>query len=139
MRSYPANSPQAAGRLLALTIISDGNIAPSELSAMHKSRILEHVSLESHAFDALLHDLCDDLIATTRNGAVHLEPDMIDCLLDEIDAVDLRRTLLQAMWRLADADGWLADPEAVLLNRAAIVWGAESQFAARPRRAPTSG
>jgi hypothetical protein len=27
MRSYPANSPQA-GRLLALTIISDGKIAP---------------------------------------------------------------------------------------------------------------
>jgi hypothetical protein len=32
------------------------------------------------------------------------------------------------MWRLADADGWLADAEAVVLNRAAIRWGAEHGF-----------
>jgi uncharacterized tellurite resistance protein B-like protein len=132
MRSYPANSPQAAGRLLALTIISDGNVAPSELTAMHASRILEHVALEDHEFDAVLHDLCNDLVATARHGAVQIEADLIDCLLEEIDAADLRRKMLQAMWHLADADGWLADSEAVLLNRAAIVWGAESNFATRP-------
>ena len=32
MRSYPKNSPRAAGRLLALTMIVDGNVALSELN-----------------------------------------------------------------------------------------------------------
>jgi len=55
-----------------------------------------------------------------------------DALLDEIHDPALRRTLLRAMWQLADADGWLADAEAVLLNRAAIRWGAESNFTTVP-------
>jgi uncharacterized tellurite resistance protein B-like protein len=32
------------------------------------------------------------------------------------------------MWNIAEADGWLADGEAVLLSRASTVWGAETNF-----------
>jgi uncharacterized tellurite resistance protein B-like protein len=129
MRTYPTNSPEAAGRLLALIILSDGNVAPTELDALYGSRILEHVALEEHQFKEVLHDLCNDLLATTRHGMAQVDVELIDHLLGEIEAPDLRRKLLQAMWRIADADGWLADAEAVLLNRAAIAWGAETSFA----------
>ena len=40
------------------------------------------------------------------------------------------RALLQAMWKIADADDWLADGEAVLLARASAVWSAETNFRA---------
>jgi uncharacterized tellurite resistance protein B-like protein len=132
MRTYPTNSPLAAGRLLALTMIVDGNVAPSEMKTVYRSRILEHIALADDAFDTVLHDLCHDLLATAHHGAVQVDVDLIDALLDEIDAPSLRRNLLRAMWRLADADGWLADAEAVLLNRAAIRWGAESNFVTAP-------
>jgi hypothetical protein len=30
MRSYPRNSPEAAARVLALLLVADGNVCPSE-------------------------------------------------------------------------------------------------------------
>jgi uncharacterized tellurite resistance protein B-like protein len=128
MRSYPKNSPRAAGRLLALTMISDGNVALSEIRAVYRSRILEHIGLDDDEFDAVLHELCNDLLATAHHGTIQVDETLIDALLDEIEAPELRRNLLRTMWRLADADGWLADSEAIVLNRAAIRWGAESGF-----------
>lgn len=128
MRIYPTNSARAAGRILALTIICDGNVAPDELEAMYRSRILHYVSLGELEFREVLHELCDDLLATTRHGIVNLEPDLIDRLLQEIEDGDLRRKLLQAMWKIADADDWLSDGEAVLLSRASTAWAAETHF-----------
>ena len=135
MRPYVTNSPHAAGRLLALTMVVDGNLAESELSALRRSRILQHVELDQPAFQGLLHALCDDLLTcSVRAGQVQLDPALIDSLLREIDDPDLRRHLLQAMWSIADADGWLADGEAVLLARAAVMWAAETNFVNRPAR-----
>jgi uncharacterized tellurite resistance protein B-like protein len=128
MRSYPKNSPRAAGRVLALTMIVDGNVALSELKAVYRSRILEHIALDDDDFDAVLHALCDDLLVTAHHGAVQVDTATIDAFLDDVESPDLRRNLLGAMWRLVDADGWLADAEAVVLNRASIRWGAESGF-----------
>ncbi|MFM2118860.1 MAG: hypothetical protein RL722_328, partial [Pseudomonadota bacterium] len=34
MRHYPRNSPQAAARLVALTLVADGHLAPAELEAL---------------------------------------------------------------------------------------------------------
>ena len=133
MRPYITNSPHAAGRLLALTMVADGNLAESELSALHGSRILPHVELDQATFQQLLHELCEDLLTcAVRGGQVQLDPALIDSLLREIDDPDLRRHLMRAMWNIADADGWLADGEAVLLARAGVIWAAETNFVNRP-------
>ena len=130
MRTYELNSPQAAGRILALMMIVDGNLDGSELQALHGSKILDHIDLPPAAFQRLLQDLCDDMLTSTVHGAIQLGNGVIDSLLDEIDDPDLRRKLLQAMWKIADADDWLADGEAVLLARASAVWSAETNFRA---------
>jgi uncharacterized tellurite resistance protein B-like protein len=116
MRPYPVDSPNAAGRILALMMIVDGNLAGSELAALDRSKILDHIDLDQAEFQRLLQDLCEDLHISTSHGAVTLDNALIDSLLDEIADPDLRRTLLRAMWSIADADGWLADEEAVLLT-----------------------
>lgn len=132
MRSYPINSAQAAGRILALTIISDGNLGPDELDAMCRSRILQYVRLDEEEFSQVLEGLCNDLLATTRHGIARLEPSLIDPLLQEIEDANLRRRLLQAMWRIADADDWLSDGEAVMLSRACQTWAADTSFRQAP-------
>ena len=131
MRSYAHNSPHAAGRILALTMVVDGNLAPSELEALHRTRILEHVDLDAGQFQELLQELCDDLLTGASHGVVQLDTKLIDNVLGEIEDPDLRRTLLKAMWNIADADDWLADGEAVLLARAGALWGAETGFSTR--------
>lgn len=128
MRTYPINSSHAAGRILALTLISDGNLAPEELETLGRSRILDYVSLDELQFRQVLEDLCNDLVATSRHGIAQLEPSLIDALLGEIADGELRRKLLQVMWKIADADDWLSQGEAVLLSRATVAWQAETNF-----------
>jgi len=128
MRSYAINSPHAAGRILALTMIIDGNLTGSELAAMDRTKILRHIDLDYADFQHLLHDLCNDLLTSTSHGTVQLDNVLIDNLLGEIACPDLRRSLLRAMWSIADADDWLADAEAILLTRASHAWSAETNF-----------
>lgn len=135
MRSYPIDSAQAAGRILALSMVADGSLAETEIAALDRSRILEHLDLDQAQFQCLMQELCDDLLATASHGSVQLERDVIDSLLSEIQSPELRRKLLRAMWSVADADEWLADGEAVLLARASIVWAAESNFCSARQRA----
>ena len=56
MRSYPTDSPKAISRLLALTMIVDGHLAPSELKAMHRSGILQQVRIAEDDFDDVVRD-----------------------------------------------------------------------------------
>ena len=64
---------------------------------------------------------------SNKGGAWLLLPAGIS-LLEEITDPDLRRKLLQTMWKIADADDWLADGEAVLLARAGTAWSSETNF-----------
>ena len=146
MRSYSIDSPHAAGRILALTMIVDGNVDKSELVAMDHTNILEHIDLDRADFHRLLHDLCNDLLTPTSHGTIQLSNVLIDHLLAEIESPELRRKLLRAMWNIADADGWLADAEAILLTRASNAWSAETNFvrapvsiAAKPQAPPQPG
>lgn len=133
MRTYPPDSPHAAGRILALTMIVDGKLAVSELAALDSSKILDHIDLDLPGFQRMLQDLCDDLLSSRSADAVQLDDALIDRLLAEIAHPDLRRQLLHAMWRIADADDWLADAEAILLTRASNAWSAERNFSAAAR------
>ena len=123
MRTYPTDSASAAARILALSMIVDGDLAPAELRALAHSKVLDHIEIDFAAFQALLGELCEDLLidASSRRN-VELEPELLDVVLDEIRDPALRRKLLQAMSQIADADGVLADAEATLLAHAAAAW-----------------
>ena len=129
MRHYETDSASAAGRLVALCMVVDGNMAPAEVQALQRSRLLEYIDIDIDAFHYLVSDLCQDMLSTSvRHEHVVLDPATIDALLGEIHAPALRREVLRAMWKIADADGVLADAEATLLSRACAVWSAESHF-----------
>lgn len=129
MRHYETDSASAAGRIVALCMVVDGNMAPSELQALQRSRLLEYIDIDIDTFHDLVTELCQDLLSTAvKHEHVVLDEATIDVLLDEIRDPALRRELLRAMWHIADADGVLADAEAKLLSRACHVWAAESRF-----------
>jgi len=129
MRHYEENTASAAGRIVALAMVVDGALAPSELRALTRPRLLEHIDIDIDTFHGLLEDLCNDLLTSSvKQGHVELAPATIDSLLGEVTDPGLRRRLLRAMWAIADADGVLADAEATLLARACAMWSAESRF-----------
>jgi len=126
MRTYPVDSASAAARILALSMIVDGDLAPAELRALAHSKVLDHIEIDFDTFHTLLGELCEDMIvdASGRRN-VELEPEALDTMFAEIRDPALRRRLLQAMSRIADADGVLADAEATLLAHAAAVWSGD--------------
>ncbi|WEF32705.1 TerB family tellurite resistance protein [Pseudoduganella chitinolytica] len=126
MRSYPTDSPRAAARILALATIVDGDLAPAELQALARTGVLQDIDIDFETFQDLLGDLCEDmLIDAAGRRDVELDPEAIDAMLAEVRDPALRRRLLAAMSRIADADGVLADAEATLLAHAAAAWSGE--------------
>ena len=125
MHAYQTNSPEAVSRILALTMIVDGHLSPSEVRAMHHSKYLEQVQIDDETFDRTLRELCEDLLDAAANrhaGMVEIDPRLMDALL-----LDLRDPLLQIrVWRtmvdIIHADGHLDGREATLVRRAARAW-----------------
>ena len=45
MRSYPVNSPQAAARIVALTLVADGDIGDAEILWLDRLAVYEQLGL----------------------------------------------------------------------------------------------
>jgi len=125
MHAYPTNSPEAVSRILALSMIVDGHVSPSEVHAMHRAEFLAQLKIDDDTFDRTLRELCEDLLdaaANRRAGVVEIDPAMQDALL-----LDIRDPLLQiCLWKtmvdIVHADGHLDGRETTLVRRAARTW-----------------
>jgi uncharacterized tellurite resistance protein B-like protein len=127
MRRYRTDSPGAAGRIVALCMVVDGKLSPSELRALQHSRLLEFIDIDIDAFHALVEELCEDLLSSAvQDQHVELAPAALDAVLDEIRDPLLRQRLLRALWQIANADGVLDDAEVTLLSRARSKWAQEN-------------
>lgn len=136
MHSYSANSPEAVSRILALTMIVDGHVSPSELHAMHRAAFLEQAGVDDDTFDRTLRELCEDLLdaaANRRAGMVEIDPRLMDALLLDIRDPLLQIRLWKTMVDIVQADGHLDERETTLVRRAARAWfgrdDAEDAFA----------
>jgi uncharacterized tellurite resistance protein B-like protein len=125
MRSYPTNSTQAVSRLLALTMIVDGHLAPSELKAMRASSVLPQAALDEDEFDDVVRDLCEDLLASAArrcSAEVEIDSRLLDSLLGEVDDPALRISVMKAMLDIVHADEVLDARETLLIERAFKAW-----------------
>jgi uncharacterized tellurite resistance protein B-like protein len=125
MRTYPTNSAQAVSRLLALTMIVDGHLAPSELKAMRSSGMPAHLALDEDGFDDVVRDLCEDLLATAArrcSAEVEIDGRLLDDLLNEVDDGALRISVMKTMLDIVHADSVLDARETLLIERAFKRW-----------------
>lgn len=141
MRNYATDSPKAVCRLLALAMIVDGHLAPAEVRAMRHAGILARVGVDEAAFDEVVHEVCDDMLAAAScRGASEVEIDsrLLDTLLHEVADTTLRIAVMQAMLDIVQADKVLDGRETLLIERSFKAWGTPYQQAARAVRARQS-
>jgi len=134
MRHYPANSPQAAARILALALLADGAIDPSELRSLNRKHILERLGLSENDFDAVIHALCEDLLLyAERNpcGQLEVGREALGQVLGEVTLRRLQRRVLQSVLDIVHADGRLSGGEALLVSLAVELWQFEPHEALR--------
>ena len=131
MRKYPRNSPQAAARIIALTIIADGDVDKAEVAVLDELAVHEQLGLEREALHEVIDAFCEDLLSSKQLAWADrcpVDEYTLTELMGEIDAPTLRRKVLSICVRLAEADGHIAEGESIVLVAAVEHWGLHRQM-----------
>lgn len=126
MRSYRRNSPEAAARIVALVLISDGHVCRTEYDRLIELDAARALGLAPDTFPYIVHTLCEDLLASAYGSGSPLgevDADTLASLMAEVDDPALQRTVLSLATAAAVADQHLADGETVVLAAAQRHWG----------------
>lgn len=136
MRHYPCNSPQAAGRILALALLSDGHLSRRELDMLDRLDAHTQLGLGRTELHSVVHSFCEDLLSSMHlswGDACQVDQATLAALMADIDDPALRRTLLRLCLAIVDADDHVADGESVMLTAAIAHWGLHQEVLdARP-------
>lgn len=126
MRTYLRNSPQAAARIVALALTSDGHVSSAEERALENLDIAGELGLAPAQFAQIVQALCEDqsLANTPFTPPVgQVDASLLVTLIDEIDDPALRRKVIRLCIAVTIADNYLADGEIALLAAVFNAWG----------------
>jgi len=133
MRSYPHNGPEAAARIVALVLISDGHVCKSEFDILKQLGAERELGLEPLLLPHIVQTLCEELLlggCATGSLLASVDDSTLASLMAEVSDPVLQRTVLRLSLAAARADGHLADGEAVVLEAARHHWGLTDDYAA---------
>lgn len=125
MRPYPNNSPLAAARIVALTLIADGQLKQVEMQALQEANAFASQHLSPAMLRQVTQDLCTDLLETRLNEGhsdIRISPLQIATILKEVNEPGLRSTLFGICLEAAYADDVIQDGEVTLLAEAMQLW-----------------
>lgn len=126
MRRYPHNSPHSAARIVALTLLADGDLTDTELALLDELSVHAQLGLEHAELQAVIDDFCADLLASKQlnwAGECPVDEYTLAALMAEIDDPLLRRKVLSLCVQLAQADDSVARGGSIVLIAAVEHWG----------------
>lgn len=127
MRSYSRNSPEAAARIVALVLISDGHVCRSEYEALNQLSGLRDMGLDPQDMPGIVQTLCEDLLMDGFDGRsilTHMGDSLMGSLTGEVDDVRLQGQVLRIAASVAHADNHLSDGETAMLDAVMRHWQA---------------
>ena len=125
MRTYPRNSPEAAARLVALVLISDGNASKSEFEVLNGLGGVLDLGLEPKDMPGIVQTLCEDLLMEGFEGRsilTRVGEELMASLTAEIDNPLLQAQVLRIARSVIYADGHLSDAEFAMLDAISRHW-----------------
>lgn len=125
MRNYPTDSPQAAARIIALTVVADGEIDQAELDLLDRFDVNTQLGLDRLALHRMLDTFCEDLLSSDQlrwADACPVDEATLAQLMGEIASPALRKQLLQLCIEIAESNAHVAQGEAMVLNAAVEHW-----------------
>ncbi len=131
MRTYPPDSPQAAARIIALTVLADGDIGDAEVEWLDRLAIHEQLGLARQELHSLLDQFCEDLLSSGQlkwADACPVDERTLADLMGEIQDPALRLKLLGLCVDLAEADARVDDGESIVLVAAVEHWGLHQEM-----------
>ena len=125
MRTYSRNSPEAAARIVALVLISDGHVSRSEYEALEQLDDGLDLGLARQDMPGIVQALCEDLLMEGFDGRsilTHVGDGLMASLMAEIDDPQLQRKVLHVAASVVHADNHLSDGEAAMLGAISRHW-----------------
>ena len=125
MRSYSLNSPEAASRIVALVLISDGHVCRTEVDALQQLQLEHEFGMAPGSFAKVVHTLCEDLLMGAYGGGLMMcsvDEAILVSFLAEVDEPGLQAKVLRMATAAAEADKHLADAEALVMAAARKHW-----------------
>lgn len=122
MRSYAVNSSQAAARIVALVLVSDGHLSHEELKAFGA---LQRLGLAESDLDDVVRTLTEDLMtfcSSSWSGTACLDENSLRSILDEVKDPQLRATVLEVCDAVMHADLHQSHAENGILGFARSYW-----------------
>lgn len=142
MRSYPHNSPHAAARIIALTVVADGDIGDAELRCLDRLAVHDQLGLKWQELHSVLDTFCEDLLSSgqlTWADACPVDERTLAALMAEIDDPALRQNVLRLCIEIASADESIAEGESIVLGAAVEHWGLHYEAVRLRPPVPTPG
>ncbi|WP_157265644.1 TerB family tellurite resistance protein [Azohydromonas aeria] len=122
-RAYAPNSPHAAGRLVALALIANGEIKETEWAVLHGLQACEQLGLSQGEWHDIVDGLCEDLLAgAIPGGSCVIDQHMLDDWLAEVSDPELQHRVIRLCADVIAADGYVEHGESVVLRCALERW-----------------
>lgn len=131
MQTLETNSPQAAARIVALTLVADGHIGEAELQRLDDLKAHEQLGLSLDEMHTVMKDFCQDIQRSPQvnwSDVCPLDARELASLMGQITQPALRQRLLHLCLQVAEADGEVAQSESIVLNAAVEHWGMQRQM-----------
>ena len=126
MRRYPPDSPEAAARVVALTLLADGAVSRGELSSLVRFDIYRRLGLDHLQMQSVLEELARDLyefgVPAWEHGGGGLHPLVVECVLEGVTDPRLRAEIYGICREVAACDSPLSNGEEALLQLASARW-----------------
>lgn len=131
MRTYLTDSPQAAARIAALTLVADGNVSKAEMDVFDRTDACAVLGLDRDELHSVIQELCEDLLRDRKlhwSDACEIDAHSLAQLMAEVQSPALREAVLHLCVAIAEADGHVADGESLVLVAAVEQWGLQHQM-----------
>lgn len=125
MRSYPANSPQAAARIVALSMLADSHVGANELETLKREKLDKRLGITDDQFDAIVRALCEDLMCAAHlswSDVCRPDSEAMRLVVNEIQDPAMQAEVLRLCIATVRADGHITAAELSLLEALAHAW-----------------
>jgi hypothetical protein len=143
MRHYQSNSPEAAARIVAACLLSDGHVGSDEIEALDRYGLEQRLSLRPGQLPAIVQTLCEDLTCAAHlnwGDACTLDPVIVAQLAADVGDSQLRREVTRLCEETIHADKHISTGEARFLYLLRTAWGLPAHAdRARPREVISLG
>lgn len=126
LRPYLPNSPQAAGRVLAMALLADGELCEAEDRMLLTLDAAAGLGLAGAQWQAVVTDLASDMRGSRAPRWAHacqLDPWTMSAAFDAVTDPGLRRRVLRLCAVLVEADDRIDAGESLVLTSAVEHWG----------------